>query len=156
MDQLVPEYYCDKQTGTTRIGNHFYTRNRYEYIKRKKEDKSYFINDETIRVLPYPETNIVRKNTFMFNKYIKVVYFDNSITKIDDYAFFNCKNLETIYLPKNLIKLGKNSFAYCVNLKNIFIYDKLLEIGDFSFEKCVKIKNLELPNSVIKIGAGAF
>lgn len=45
----------------------------------------------------------------------------DSVTSIDDGAFFGCKNLISIYIPESVYYIGYGVFKGCDNLKNIIV-----------------------------------
>lgn len=51
-----------------------------------------------------------------------------SITKIGDYAFYDCKNLENIVIPNKVTTIGKRAFGLCSNLNTItFLCDEVID-----------------------------
>ena len=49
---------------------------------------------------------------------LKNVIFPESLTDIEDGAFFNCNLLDNINLP-NILKIGELAFCDCKSLKNV-------------------------------------
>jgi BspA type Leucine rich repeat region (6 copies) len=45
----------------------------------------------------------------------------NSITSINDYAFFGCKNLTDIVFSQNITSIGNYAFSGCVNLNKLIL-----------------------------------
>ena len=83
----------------------------------------------------------------------------NSVTAIDDYAFYNCTNLNgSLTLSNSLKTIGTNAFYWCAFLKgNLTLPDSVTTIGDNAFCDCHKFTGiLTIPNSVTTIGNGAF
>ncbi len=80
------------------------------------------------------------------------------ITKVGDYAFYDCNEKELVFKDNNLIEIG--SYAFCRNryLPTFELPRSLKIIGDYSFanntEKLM-IDKLILPE-LTKIGEGAF
>lgn len=50
---------------------------------------------------------------------IKGVTIPNSVAKIGDKAFYDCKNLEELVLPERLEELGREVCVDCINLKSV-------------------------------------
>lgn len=46
----------------------------------------------------------------------------NTINKIREYAFFNCKGLTTIDIPNSIIEIGNSAFFGCNNLNTVYCY----------------------------------
>ena len=83
----------------------------------------------------------------------------NSVTTIDDYAFYNCYHLNgSLTLSNSLKTIGNSAFYCCVGLKgNLTLPDSVTTIGNNAFCDCIKFTgNLTIPNSVSTIGYGAF
>ena len=80
----------------------------------------------------------------------------NSVTSIENYAFYTCLNLKNIEIPNTVINIGDSAFGVCTNLIDIEIPDSVTKIGDFAFSYCKGLKKINIPNSVIKIGKGGF
>lgn len=135
----IQEVYRDKQIGNSR-----------------KLNFDNYIKYEIIKVLPKPNATHVEDNTFMMNNYIKIIYFDDSITQIGIHAFSGCHQLNKVYLPKQLKYLDICCFLNCDNLISINLYDKLYEINDRCFQNCNKLEKIKIPNSVNKLGKHAF
>jgi hypothetical protein len=53
-----------------------------------------------------------------------------SITRIGDYAFFNCSALASIELPESLLYIGASAFRNCGSLRSITIPSKVKEYGE--------------------------
>lgn len=110
---------------------------------------------------------------------LKSLKMPDSVTRILDNAFSNCKNLETIELSRNLTVIGREAFNDCYSLKRIEIPDsvttieayafgscdsleevklskELKEIAPFLFDHCESLKRIEIGEKVQKIGSFAF
>lgn len=58
----------------------------------------------------------------------------NSVSTINEWAFFNCYDIKQVNMPQNLEKIGSYAFAMCSNLDNITLPDSVISIGEFVFE----------------------
>ena len=47
---------------------------------------------------------------------LKFMFFRDTVTEIDDYAFSTCENLEKIYIPATVTKLGEGVFYNCTSI----------------------------------------
>lgn len=52
---------------------------------------------------------------------IETIAIPNTITKIEDYAFYNCRHLKSISLPAMCL-IGSDIFTNCLNLHEVFIH----------------------------------
>lgn len=59
----------------------------------------------------------------------------NSVTSIENYAFYNC-NLTSVTLPNTLTSIGGLAFADCSSLKGITIPQSVMSIRSNAFENC--------------------
>ena len=82
--------------------------------------------------------------------------FLNSITKIDDYAFYGCGKLELTSLPDGITSIGNSAFASCNNLALTNLPDGLTNIEESAFMNCTRLANVSIPASVTNIGHWAF
>ena len=64
----------------------------------------------------YPVTEITDE---VFNESVETVKIPETITKIDDNAFYDCLNIETIVVGDATTEVGNDAFGLCKNLKNI-------------------------------------
>ena len=83
----------------------------------------------------------------------------NSVTTIDEEAFYSCPDLNgSLTLPNSLKTIGNGAFWYCYSLKgDLIIPNSVTTIGDDAFYLCSGFKgNLTIPNSVTTIGKYAF
>lgn len=110
---------------------------------------------------------------------LKYVSIPNSVTKIGDEAFFQCKNLTNVLLPDSIKQIGREAFSLCSslnkvtipkgvtsikykafyncgNLKSILMQGGITTIGREAFENCYNLTNITLPNSLTEIGSEAF
>ena len=78
------------------------------------------------------------------------------VTKINDEAFYNCKNIEQIRLPDSIKIIGNSAFSNCTNLKEIQFSNSLEEIGEKAFLNCKALNEVNLPDSVAQIGYSPF
>ena len=110
---------------------------------------------------------------------LKYVSIPNSVTKIGDEAFFQCKNLTNVLLPDSIKQIGREAFSLCSslnkvtipkgvtsikykafynceNLKSILMQGGITTIGREAFENCYNLTNITLPNSLTEIASEAF
>ena len=83
----------------------------------------------------------------------------NSVTKIGDNAFYNCKGFNgTLTLSNNLKVIGENAFEQCSGFTGaLTLPNSLTTIESMTFSDCSGFTgNLTIPNSVTTIGSYAF
>lgn len=89
------------------------------------------------------------------NQYVKNVDVPNTVTKINNYAFYNY-SLETIYLPDSIDSIGNYSFYNCSSLNSINISNSINSIGNYAFYGCSSLTSIEIPETCISIGNHVF
>ena len=85
---------------------------------------------------------------------IERIVLPESLTKIDDDAFMNCKKLKDVIIPDSVEYLS--GFYGCSSIKSIEIPRSVKTIGDHAFTLCTKLIDASLPDSVSSIGYAAF
>ncbi|MDE7082800.1 MAG: leucine-rich repeat protein [Clostridia bacterium] len=78
----------------------------------------------------------------------------SAVTKIGDYAFYNCGSLTGINLY-NATEIGEFAFAGCTALESVTGLNNIVTVNDYAFANCSALTSLEL-NSAETIGEGAF
>ncbi len=77
----------------------------------------------------------------------------NGITKINDYAFYNCSSLNSISMPNSLTSIGYAAFYNCYKsnpasgLTTITIPNSVYAIGQFAFAYCTSLSSVTLPTN---------
>ena len=103
----------------------------------------------------------------------------NSVTTIDKFAFYQCRNITSVTIPTSVTTIGHDAFAYCTglttftvpssietieqnmlygcsNLESVTISEGITSIGSWSFAFCDKLTTVLLPSSVTTISWFAF
>jgi len=85
------------------------------------------------------------------------VSFPDSITRIDEKAFYQCKNIKTLNLSKNLVFIGSYAFAGCESLVDVVFPSAVTDIRDYAFASCISLEKVDLSNcSLSTIQEGSF
>ena len=69
----------------------------------------------------------------------------DSVTKMYDYTFYECRNLQSVELPNNLQFIGEMAFYNCTSLTEITLPASVTNIDDAAFYDC---RNLTRVNSL--------
>ncbi len=80
----------------------------------------------------------------------------DSVTSIDEYAFYHCTGLTSITIPDGVISIGVEAFRGCTGLTSITIPDSVTSIGSSAFYGCTGLTNIKIPESVTTISSQAF
>ena len=116
------------------------------------------VNSECVIEFDAPITRIPAQ-AFKKSKIQGNLVIPNSVTTIDEEAFYSCPDLNgSLTLPNSLKTIGNRAFWYCYSLKgDLIIPNSVTTIGDDAFYLCSGFTgNLTLPNSVTTIGKFAF
>lgn len=114
----------------------------------------YISEDRLIFSEKFPFNTKIISN--IFNNGNGILKFQNDVTEINGFAFYNCTSLTSINIPKGVTNIGNFAFAGCINLTSITIPDGVTSIGDYAFSDCTGITSITIPNSVTKIGCSVF
>ena len=80
----------------------------------------------------------------------------NSVTRIDESAFYNCTSLTSITISDNVTSIGDYAFYNCDSLTSVTIGDSVTSIGDHAFFSCASLTSVTIGDSVTSIGSNAF
>ncbi len=80
----------------------------------------------------------------------------DSVSIIENYAFFGCKSLTSVNIPERITHIGDSAFCGCESLLQIDIPESITHIGYDAFYSCKSLLQIEIPESVTHIGNGAF
>lgn len=78
--------------------------------------------------------------------------------RIDNFAFFACKNITEIKIPASVTAIGDSAFSSCSSLATFTFQEEsnLTTIGNFAFNNCASLKTFTILASVNHIGRYAF
>ncbi|MCQ2387293.1 MAG: leucine-rich repeat protein, partial [Clostridia bacterium] len=79
-----------------------------------------------------------------------------TVTKINDYAFYNCSSLTSVTIGNSVTAIGSSAFSNCSSLTSITIPNSVTSIDSGAFSGCSKLTSVTIPNSVKSIGGHAF
>ncbi len=80
----------------------------------------------------------------------------NSVTSIEEYAFYNCSGLTSVAIPNSVTDIGGYAFEKCSGLISITIPNSVTSIGNYAFRDCSGMTSVNISNSVTSIGESAF
>ena len=87
---------------------------------------------------------------------IESVEFPDSVKKIGDSAFEDCKNLKDVKMPDSIEEIGNRAFKGCKDLEKIKLPENLKEIGFYAFAECHALENVQMKENIDFIGIHAF
>ena len=71
-------------------------------------------------------------------------YFHN-LRKINDYSFYNCRDLKSIIFPENLKVIQDNAFGGCNSLEELKFPENIQVIRKYAFCYCTSLKEIIIP-----------
>ena len=80
----------------------------------------------------------------------------DSVTSINESAFFGCTSLVDIIIPNSVTSIGDSAFSGCTSLVDIIIPNSVTSIGEDAFFGCTSLESITIPDSVMSIGDDAF
>ncbi|MBQ2362617.1 MAG: leucine-rich repeat protein [Bacteroidaceae bacterium] len=114
------------------------------------------LNDEPITELVVPNT-VKAINAGVFNgRKITALKVSDSVEKIGNNAFSNCKDLTSVNLGQSVDTIFADAFRYCSSIESIVIPNSVKVIDDRAFEGCTRLSTITLGDSVTFIGWDAF
>ena len=121
-------------------------------ISKYSGTANYLILPETYEGKPVTEINasVFKAKDFVY------IHIPDSITKIGNQAFKDCKKLTELYLSANITSIGSRVFEGCIALDSINLPDSITEIPARLFDGCSSLKNVTFGSKVTSIGASAF
>lgn len=81
---------------------------------------------------------------------IKEIVIPESVTEINNSAFYECTELERVILPESLTAIWEKAFRYCRSLKEITIPSKVWHITDDVFDDCPSLKKVIVRSKVLE------
>ena len=92
--------------------------------------------------------NISNIRTYSYFKNVtsldELKYFHN-LRKINDYSFYNCRDLKSIIFPENLKVIQDNAFGGCNSLEELKFPENIQFIEKYSFGFCYSLKEIIIP-----------
>ncbi len=98
----------------------------------------------------------INEGAFYCCENLTEVHFPESITIIGNSVFEGCINLTEVYFSESITTIGKGAFKGCINLTEVHFHDSITTIGDSAFEGCINLTEVHFPESITTIGKGAF
>ena len=87
---------------------------------------------------------------------IETLIIGEEVTSLSNNAFQGCTGLTSIVLPNTMTKIGDYAFWNCTNLATVEFGEKLNSIGIHAFNSCTALTSITIPKNVTSIGRNAF
>ena len=89
-------------------------------------------------------------------KHLVGVEIPSSVISIGDHAFENCTSLNKVLFHENLQKIGFGAFAGCKSLIQIFLPYTTSFIDDLAFSQCTNLSTVFFPHKFVRLGQNVF
>jgi hypothetical protein len=98
------------------------------------------------------------RNLYLNNTLVTELEIPNTVTSINDYAFYGCDAFTSVNFSASVTSIGSGVFTGCASLATVAFEagSKLTSIGSRAFHNCNKLTSINIPASVTSIGDGAF
>lgn len=87
---------------------------------------------------------------------IKSIIIPNSVTTIEEFAFFRCVSLERVEISSSVRKIEKYAFGECSSMDELIFHEGVEEIEKHAFSGCISLAYIKIPASVREIHEYAF
>lgn len=104
-----------------------------------------FMNDG-VMLIAYGNPLVYAHELYLDGKPVEEFVSSSSVTDISAAAFVNCTTLKRIRLGESVKRIGQYAFCNCKNLEEVII-EGAPEIENYAFYGCEKLKKITLPNN---------
>ena len=94
-------------------------------------------------------------NLYFKDKLVTDLVIPDTVTKIDNHAFFGCEAITSVKIGNGVIEIGDQAFSCCKSLSKVTLGNSVKTIGDCAFESTL-ITEIVIPDSIEYIGCEAF
>lgn len=95
-------------------------------------------------------------DAFTYCDGITELVLSDTVTKLEDYAVYDCLNLSTVKLSDNLSSIGNENFYHCQSLKSITLPKSLTQMGYWAFADCYTLSTINCESTNLVIGGDCF
>ena len=88
--------------------------------------------------------------------YIPDTWEEHPITVIGTRTFYGHREIKRVRLPQHVTRIESYAFAECRFLEQMDIPEHTQMIGDYCFYNCIRLARVHLPGEITNMGYGAF
>lgn len=96
------------------------------------------------------------QNASSTSQWLTSILLPETVKRIDDHAFDNCRDLRALDLPEGLTDIGGYAFYGCTGFTSFVFPESLSSIGSYAFHGCSGLTSLDLPDGLMSVGDHAF
>ena len=104
----------------------------------------------------FPYTSSEEYPWHSLRQQITSIEFVGGVTRVGNWAFFDCDNLTTLTIPEGITAIGYEAFYSCDNLNTLSLPESLITIEGYAFEWCTSLTSITLPSRLETIDYCAF
>ena len=93
---------------------------------------------------------VIGKDVFKKNLHLTSVVIPDSVTRIEEHAFYECYNLKQVSFGNGLKYIGKSAFCECSSLTSISLPQSTMIIDDCAFWLCSNLENVTIENKNVR------
>ncbi|MCH5187454.1 MAG: leucine-rich repeat domain-containing protein [Oscillospiraceae bacterium] len=113
--------------------------------------------NETITSITLPETvTRIGERAFEQCKGLTGIKLPGGLKGINYGAFYGCEGLTEITIPGSVEYIGEGAFEACSSLTTLVVENGVTTIYNSAFWRCTSLADIVLPDSVTSIGFGVF
>ena len=127
----------------------------YQYNSGEHNAWGIFDGCSNLRTVNFAEGTTMVHGGMFAGSGLTEIKIPDTVTKVNSYAFANCRSLTDFTTGSNLRSIDENALANCSSLKNLDFLSLLTSVGEGALYGC-GISELELPETLTTIGAEAF
>ena len=168
----------ESRYGRERLFGYIFGRTSYmggvatsQYCTSSSYDTEVYYIPDALRNVNITDETVIGLGAFSNCSGLKSVTIPESVTKIEEVAFRNCRGLgrgvviqsgcvltvgydypEDVVLPTDIRLIADGAFQNCSNLKSIVVPTNVMSIGKSAFSGCSSITNMVLPFTGTKCG----
>ena len=115
-----------------------------------------FCSNQKVGSYTVPDSvTVIENSAFYYCTGLNSITIPDSVTEIGDNAFNQC-GLREMTLPAGLTRIGESLFWSNFDLTRVTIPEGVASIGSYAFSNCDRLSDLRLPGSLETIGEYAF
>ena len=90
------------------------------------------------------------------NNVIETLYLSDTVTRIDEKAFYQNTRLKEVHFGTGLQEIGEKAFLECASLSKITLPSSLKILQTSAFQSCTSLREVFIPKQVVLKGEGHF
>jgi|GEM_PF-1716423 len=137
-------------------------------LRLKSVNGSHFSNCDSLYSISVDEKNpyLCSDGSALYNKdkselvfichTVRKMSIPSSVTKIGEYAFYNCTNLSSLTLPSGVTEIGLSAFQGCKSLTSVTLPSGVKYVLSYTFYGCESLRSINLPSDLVSIDERVF